>query len=104
MYTDWEEIIKEKFDVISKNGSVFRDFKGHFGKIFKHSVTKRGVKLQISKMKKLEYSVAHKYEVAVTETMSGTVWETFMIQKRNTEISLPTEPLYKDLLPVKSTK
>jgi hypothetical protein len=55
-------------------------------------------------MKKLEYSVGHKYEVTVSETMSGTVWETFTIQKRNIEVTLPTEPLYKDLMPIKSTK
>jgi hypothetical protein len=30
MYT---EEIKERFDVISMSGSLFRDFKGHFGKI-----------------------------------------------------------------------
>jgi hypothetical protein len=52
-------------------------------------------------MKNLGYSVDHKHVAAVMETMSEAVWETFAIQKRNTEISLPTEPLYKDLLPAK---
>jgi hypothetical protein len=40
----------------------------------------------------------------VTEIMPGTVWETFTIQTRDTDVSVPTEPLYKDLLPVKPTK
>lgn len=35
------------------NGIQLRDFKGHFGKMIKHSVTKRDVELQISNMNKL---------------------------------------------------
>jgi hypothetical protein len=82
MYTVWQDLVKENFDIISMNGNQFREFKGPCGKIFKYSVIKKGAKINISKMKKLENSAAHKYEVAVTET-SGTVWETFTIQKRN---------------------
>jgi hypothetical protein len=82
-YTVWQDLVKENFDIISMNGNQFRDFKDHCGKIFKYSVIKKGAKLNISKTKKLENSAAHKYEVAETEAMSGTVWETFTIQKRN---------------------
>jgi hypothetical protein len=35
MYTDWEGIVKEMFDVISVNNNQFRDFKGHFGRSLK---------------------------------------------------------------------
>ncbi len=59
----------------------------------------------MSKYKIFEFSKDRKYDVVVSETMSGGTSQTFQLLKRNvTAVSVPQEPLYNELLPVKEAK
>ena len=63
-YSEWEDVIREKFDVTSMTGRDMFDFKNHFknhlATFFKKSVTKNGEKMSITKCKILSFSVDYK--------------------------------------------
>ena len=78
-YSEWEDVIREKFDVTSMTGRDMFDFKNHFATFFKKSVTKNGENMLITKCEMLSFSVDHKFDIEISETMSDTVTSMFRL-------------------------
>ncbi len=76
-FTGWEEMIRERFDLTSMKGSDMQNYKEHLGQFYKKSATKGNEKFQVSKYKIFEFSKDRKYDVVVSETMSGGTSQTF---------------------------
>lgn len=59
-YTEWVEMVRAKFDIISMTGQDMLDFQRHFQRYFKKTVTKKRIKFKISENKVFTYAPAMK--------------------------------------------
>ena len=104
-YSEWEDVIREKFDVTSMTGIDMFDFKNHLATFFKKSVTKNGEKMSITKCKIWSFSVDYKFDIKISETMSDTVTSMFRLLKPGVlQVAYPERPLYVAQLAIKEAK
>jgi len=91
MYTGWNGVIKERFDLTPMKGLHMRDSKGTLGKYYKASAKN----WKITKMKVLNYNAVNKLQVTGSEDMNAHGKQSFhLLKPPYTHIPYPTTPLY----------
>ena len=98
MYTDWHAMIDAKYMTVEVTGHMILDYKGHFDKLFKKTVTKDKEIFLISEYKRFRFTSDDKLHVYASKLMSGTIETAFPIVKPN---AVPTAPDYTSMVPVK---
>ena len=101
LYTAWNDMIRERFELTAVKGKHMKDFKGTLA-IFYISSKKDW---KISKYKVFQYKAASKLNIFAYEDMNATVEQKFQLLKRPfRSVVYPTDSLYTCPCPVNAKK
>lgn len=104
-YTEWQNIISQRFTVEKMQHQHFLDYKKHYDGIFRKNFQQNKQKYQVTKYKVFRFSKNHKYEVEVSELMSGALPKRFRLLQPNAKVTtVPEAHLYVQQLCIKDSK
>ena len=100
LYTEWNDIIRERLQVTTMEGQQMRDFKGTLAKYYKPNAKDWKIKYKVS-----NYNVKNKLNIVIYEDMNAMLEQKFHLLKWSyTKVAHPTAILYSDPCSVNSKK
>jgi len=91
LFTDWNDLIQERFELTAMKGQQMRDFKGALGHYYKTTAKD----WKISKYKVFNYSAENKLNISTYEDMNAMEEQKFHLLKRPYKnVVYPADPLY----------
>ena len=101
IFTEWNDMIRERFEVTAMEGQQMKDFKGTLGKLYKVNIKD----WKITKYKVFKYNVQNKLKVMTYEDMNAMQEQKFHLLKRSfSKIVYPADLLYTGPCAINSKK
>ena len=95
---------RNPFNVTPVSQDMVKDYTSHFTPSFKKSIRSGKRPLSMQKARVFEYSETRASQVWVKYGGNDKQWAKFDLEKKGATPTLPTEPKYSKLLPVKRQK
>ena len=100
-FTEWDDMLRERFEVTSMEGRQMKDFKGILGKFYKTNAKD----WKITKYKVFKYSSKTNLEIITCEDMNARQEQKFLLLKSSfRKIVYPTDSLYTRPCAINSKK